>query len=135
MTGWDWIVLGVGVVGLVVGVSAYRWSQRKVEAILDAIRCDDARIQTRCMVRWGGYEGPGVAQVVEDRLVLITPLEARLSVPLSEVSVRKEGRWWGEGLVIGWRAFHLETPQTRTLVLGVEDPEPWREIFRRAGRD
>ncbi|MFC1858120.1 hypothetical protein ACFL9U_08820 [Thermodesulfobacteriota bacterium] len=110
--------------------AVFRSVSRKLDRLLEETKRDGAIIHTKCMLREGAIECPGVVQVVDDQL-LVTGLvkSKRFLIPLSEVSLRKEARWWSGGRRFGRHAFHLDSPKTQRLIIAVNDPRQWRNIF------
>jgi len=132
--GWIWGLIGVlALVSLPLVLAAvFRSVSRKLDRLLEETKHDGAIIHTKCMIREGSIQCPGVVQVVDD-LLFVTGLvkSKRFLIPLSEVSLRKEARWWGEGKRFGRHAFHLDSPKTRGLIIAVNDPGQWSGIFSR----
>lgn len=126
---WFFFLMGL----ILVIVVVIFWAVRKrTLSVLNKMHSDDALIETQCMIRLGAFEGPGVAQVLGDQLILAPIFGNVLRIPLSDVSLKKETWWWGRGWV-GKRAFHLHTPYTKNLKIGVKDPAPWRMLFSGKG--
>ena len=118
------------IAALVVALVAFgQWRDRKIERIFADSRLPGARAHAKCMLRFYGLEGPGIALATNDELVL-HPLVGRVRrIPLAQLTLRQETPgtgpygWWDQ------RIFHLECPEERVLVLGVADPVPWRPLF------
>ena len=129
---WIWGLIGVlALIGLPFVLKAMFSSvTRKLERLLEETKRDGAIIHAKCMFREGAIESPGVVQVVDGRLFLIGLVKSkRFSIPLSEISLRKEARWWSTGRRFGRYAFHLDSPQSTKLIIAVNDPQQWRRIF------
>jgi hypothetical protein len=120
----------LGAVAVVASLIVSRWVTRKQDALFAASRVDGAILQEKVMIRDYSTECPGVAVVVNDTLILHSVLKGERRFPLSQVTLTKEtaglGRypWWGK------RVLHLKAPGTFRLAIGVENPEPWRHLFR-----
>lgn len=112
-----------------------RGMDRKQKILFDEKTTPFAQVRSLCMIHENYYEQPGAAQVLDGTLSLYTVLGDTIEMPLTQVElvkVRKNkfllGRypWWGK------TGFWLETPKTSGLVLGVDDPAPWQNIFKNA---
>jgi hypothetical protein len=118
-------------IGITIGVLlAWRWVARKEDAVWDASRVDGAILREKVMIRDGFAECPGVAVVANDTLILHSVLKGERHIPLPQITLTKETAafgwypWWGK------RVLHLKAPGTFRLAIGVENPEPWRSVFR-----
>jgi len=102
-----------------------QWRKRKLDQIFAATRAP-----APCMLRVFGRECPAVALATDDELVIHSLFGNVRRIPLAHLALKQEnpgsGRsgWWGK------RMFHLECPEESSLVLGFDDPAPWREVFR-----
>ena len=107
-----------------------QWRDRKLDRIFAATRVPGARAHAKGMLRVFGMECPAVALATDDELVLHSIFGNVRRIPLAHLALQQEtpgsGRsgWWGK------RTFHLECPEEPLLVLGFDDPAPWREVFR-----
>ena len=107
-----------------------RWRDHRIQQLYANTKRDGLRAHSICMIRDGGLHCPGVALVANDTLQIHSIFNKTLSIPLSRVTVTREepGRcgssgnyaWWGK------QVFHLDTPETTNLAIGVKEPEPWR---------
>ena len=108
----------------------YRFVSRKLNRLMDEVKREGARIVTKGMMREGNIQSPCVLQVHDETLWVTSLVKSkRFAIPLKEISLIKEGRWLSRGLRWGRYAFHLDTPQTKGLIIAVKDPNPWRNIF------
>ena len=107
-----------------------QWRSHKITEIFTATRAPDARAHAPCMLRVFGLECPAVALATDDELIIHSIFGNVRRIPLAHIALRQEtpgtGRsgWWGK------RMFHLTCPEEPLLVLGFDDPVPWREVFR-----
>lgn len=110
-------------------VAFARWRDRKLDRIFAATRAPGARAHAPCMLRVFGLTCPAVAAATDDELIIHPIFGNVRRIPLAHLALRQEtpgtGRsgWWGK------RMFHLTCPEEPLLVLGFEDPVPWREVF------
>lgn len=119
------------IAALVVALVAFgRWRNRKITEIFTATRAPGARAHAPCMLRVFGRECPAVALATDDELVLHSLFGNVRRIPLAHLALKQEtpgsGRsgWWGK------RMFHLTCPEEPLLVLGFDDPAPWRTVFQ-----
>lgn len=107
-----------------------QWRSHKITEIFAATRAPGARAHAPCMLRVFGLQCPAVALATDDELVIHSVFGNVRHIPLAHVVLQQEtpgtGRsgWWGK------RMFHLTCPEEPVLVLGFDDPAPWREVFR-----
>ena len=107
-----------------------QWRDRKIERIFADSRLPGARAHAPCMLRVFGLECPAVALATDDELVIHSIFGNVRHIPLAHIALQQEtpgtGRsgWWGK------RMFHLTCPEEPLLVLGFDDPAPWRAIFQ-----
>ncbi len=124
------LLLGIfGVFGIVVCILVSRFISGNVDQIFTETKDNRAIIHTKCMLREGGLECPGVVQVLDDKLIVIMAIKKRFSIPLSNIRFIKENIGYGKYPWIGKRVFHFDTPQTKKLAIGVKNPDPWRQLF------
>ena len=119
------------IAALVVALVAFgRWRSHKITEIFAATRTPGARAHAKCMLRVFGLVCPAVALATDDELVIHSIFGNVRHIPLAHIALRQEtpgtGRsgWWGK------RMFHLTCPEEPLLVIGVDDPAPWRQVFR-----
>ena len=127
------IVYGVLVVFvLFLGIEGiYRIVSRKLNRLMNEVKREGAQIVTKGMMREGKIQAPCVLQVYDGTLWITSLVKSkRFEIPIEDISHIREGRWWSRGLRWGRYAFHLDTPQTKGLIIAVRDPKPWRDIFR-----
>lgn len=127
------IVYGVLVVFvLFFGIEGiYRIVSRKLNRLMNEVKREGAQIVTKGMMREGNIQAPCVLQVYDGTLLVTSLVKSkRFEIPIEDISLIREGRWWSRGLRWGRYAFHLDTPQTKGLIIAVRDPKPWRDIFR-----
>ncbi|HNY28579.1 MAG TPA: hypothetical protein PKH31_14485 [Candidatus Sumerlaeota bacterium] len=97
-----------------------------------------ADVRSKCMIRESSLEEPGSAQVLEGDLWISTVTGKNLCVPLSQIKLTKvsHNKWYTRylGRSGWWRKtrFHLETPKTCGLILGVNDPEQWERVLKQS---
>lgn len=111
-------------------VVANKWMDRKIERLFNNTWRDGMVAHSKCMIRDGLLECPGVAWVADDALFIVRVVfNKKREIPLSQVTVFREGPgtgkygWWGK------QVFYLNTPETSNLAIGVKDPLPWRKAF------
>ena len=128
----EMIFLLFGVLGVFFGFEGiYRLVSRKLDRLMNEVKREDARIVTKGMMREGNIQAPCVLQVYDGTLWVTSLVKSkRFEIPIEDISLIREGRWWSRGLRWGRYAFHLDTPQTNRLIIAVRDPKPWRDIFR-----
>ena len=107
-----------------------RWREHRIQQLYANTKRDGLRAHSICMIRDGGLHCPGVALIANDTLHVHSIFNKSRAIPLSQVTVTREetGRcgssggyeWWGK------QVFHLDTPETTNLAIGVKEPEPWR---------
>lgn len=119
------------IAALVVALVAFgQWRSHKITEIFTATRTPGARAHAPCMLRVFGLQCPAVALATDDELVIHSVFGNVRRIPLAHVVLQQEtpgtGRsgWWGK------RMFHLTCPEEPLLVLGFDDPTPWRNIFQ-----
>ena len=119
------------IAAIVVALVAFgQWRNHKIERIFVSSRIPGARAHAPCMLRVFGLTCPAVALATDDELVIHSIFGNVHRIPLAHVALQQEtpgtGRsgWWGK------RMFHLTCPEEPHLVLGFDDPAPWREVFR-----
>ena len=123
---WTILVAGASVVAYVFFV---RWLERRVAALFEATRRDGMVAHSVCMIRDGAMACPGIALVADNHLTIQTVFGKKRCIPLSSVTVKREAKgsgkyaWWGK------QVFHLDTPATTNLAIGVKEPEPWRNAL------
>lgn len=118
-------VLFLGVEGI------YRFVSRKLDRLMNRVKREGARIVTKGMMREGSIQAPCVLQVYDETLWVTSLVKSkRFAIPIKDICLIKEGRWWGRGRRWGRYAFHLDTPQTNRLIIAVRNPKPWGDIFR-----
>ncbi len=107
-----------------------QWRNHKIARIFAATRIPRARAHAPCMLRVFGLECPAVALATDDELVVHSVFGNVRRIPLAHLALKQEtpgsGRsgWWDK------RMFYLECPEEPLLVLGFDDPAPWREVFQ-----
>jgi len=133
MPTWFYILIGFMIVAgaIIIGVAVFigRRLKAKSRCMLDDMNRDDAIVQSECMIRDGSIQCPGAALVVDGNLIVKSVFGKTRQIPLSKVSVHKEGLGLGRFGWFGKRVFYLNTPETTNLAIGVKDPEPWRRAF------
>lgn len=119
------------IAALVVALVAFgQWRSHKITEIFAATRAPGARAHAPCMLRVFGLQCPAVALATDDELVIHSIFGNVRHIPLAHIALRQEtpgtGRsgWWGK------RMLHLTCPEEPLLVLGFDDPAPWREVFQ-----
>ena len=119
------------IAAIVVALVAFgQWRNHKIERIFVSSRIPGARAHAPCMLRVFGLTCPAVAAATEDEMIIHSIFGNVRRIPLAHVALQQEtpgtGRsgWWGK------RMFHLTCPEEPHLVLGFDDPAPWREVFR-----
>ena len=118
-------VLFLGIEGI------YRIVSGKLNRLMNEVKREGAQIVTKGMMREGNIQAPCVLQVYDGTLWITSLVKSkRFEIPIEDISHTREGRWWSRGLRWGRYAFHLDTPQTKGLIIAVRDPKPWRDIFR-----
>ena len=107
-----------------------QWRNRKLDRIFAATRIPGARAHAKGMLRVFGRECPAVALATDDELVIHSLFGDVRRIPLAHLALQQETP--GSGRPGGWgkRTCHLECPEEPLLVLGFDDPAPWREVFR-----
>ena len=110
-----------------------RWREHRIQQLYANTKRDGLRAHSICMIRDGGLHCPGVALVANDTLQIHSIFNKIRVIPLSTVIVTREetGRcgssggyeWWGK------QVFHLDTPETTNLAIGVKDAGPWRKVL------
>ena len=110
-----------------------RWRDHGILQLYASTKQDGLRIHSTCMIRDGWLHCPGVALVANDTLHIHSIFNKTRAIPLSQVTVAREetGRcgssggyeWWGK------QVFHLNTPETTNLAIGVKDAEAWRKAL------
>ncbi len=137
MPTWFYILMGcmviVGVIGIGVAVVVGKKVKAKARRLLDEMKRDDAIVQSECMIRDGAIQCPGVALVADGKLIVKSVFDKTRQIPLSVVSVLKEGPGLGKYGWFGKKVFYLDTPETQNLAIGVVDPVPWRKAFEKTG--
>ena len=122
-------IVTVGVVGIGAAIVVGKKVTSKARRILAEMRRDDAVAQSECMIRDGAIECPGAVLVANGTLIIQSVFDKRHEIPLTSVTVTKEGPGFGKIAWVGKRVFYLDTPETSNLAIGVKDPEPWRKAF------
>lgn len=107
-----------------------QWRDRKIERIFAATRIPGARAHAPCMLRVFGLECPAVALATDDELLLHPLFGSVRRIPLAHIALQRETPGTGRSGWRGRRMFHLACPEESLLVLGFDDPAPWREVFR-----
>jgi hypothetical protein len=120
----------LGAVVIVAGLIVSRWVTRKQDALFAASTVEGAVLREKCQIRIEFVDCPGVAFVVGDTLVLRGVLMAERRLRLSQIKLKKETAGTGKYYWWGKRLFHLDVPGVSELVIGVKNPEPWRQLFR-----
>ena len=110
-----------------------RWRDHRIQQLYANTKRDGLRAHSICMIRDGGVHCPGVALVANDTLQIHSIFNKIRVIPLSTVSVTREEtsrcgssggyEWWGK------QVFHLNTPETTNLAIGVKDAELWRKAL------
>ena len=110
-----------------------RWRDHRIQQLYANTKRDGLRAHSICMIRDGGLHCPGVALVANDTLQIHSIFNKIRVIPLSTVSVTREEtsrcgssggyEWWGK------QVFHLDTPETTNLAVGVKDAESWRKAL------
>lgn len=128
-----YIMIGFMIVvgGIIIGFAVFigRSVKAKSRRMLDDMRRDNAIVQSECMIRDGSIQCPGAALVADGDLVVKSVFGKTRQIPISKVSVLKEGLGPGKFGWFGKRVFYLNTLETTNLAIGVKDPEPWRRAF------
>ena len=125
---WTVLVAGASVVAY---ASFAWWLERRVAALFETTRRDGMAAHSVCMIRDGAMVCPGIAWVADNHLTIQTVVGKKRCIPLSSVTVMREAKgsgkyaWWGK------QVFHLDTPATTNLAIGVKEPEPWRNALMR----
>ena len=123
---------------LVALIAFTRWRDHRIRQLYANTKRDGLRAHSTCMIRDGGLHCPGVALVADDTLQIHSIFNKIRVIPLSTVRVTREetGRCGSSG-GYEWRVkqvFHLDTPETANLAIGVKEPEPWRAaLMQQAG--
>jgi hypothetical protein len=120
----------LGAVAVVASLIVSWWVTRKQDALFTASTVDDAVLREKCQIRIEFVDCPGVVLVVGDTLVLRGVLIKERRLPLSQIKLKKETAGTGKYYWWGKRLLHLEAPGISELAIGVENPEPWRHLFR-----
>ena len=110
-----------------------RWRDHRIQQVYANTKQIGLRAHSTCMIRDGWLHCPGVALIANDTLQIHSIFNKTRAIPLSQVTVTKEetGRcgssggyeWWGK------QVFHLDTPETTNLAIGVKDAEAWRKAL------
>ena len=110
-----------------------RWRDHRIQQLYANTKRDGLSAHSTCMIRDGWLHCPGVALVANDTLHIYSIFNKTLSIPLSRVTVTREetGRCGSSGSYAWWgkQVFHLDTPETTNLAIGVKDAEPWRKAL------
>lgn len=113
---------------------------RKTSDMVGQRKREDAIVSEECMIHEGFRECPGMAQVADGILFIDSAFfDLHHAIPLSDVALIKEvggfRRFTGRNGWTGKWRFHLKTPKTSNLVIGVKNHEAWRDVFvRNRGR-
>lgn len=103
------------------------------DLLYDQRTSPDAQVRGKCMIREWYYEAPGVAQIMEGTLTIVTVLGGEgIKIPLDQVKLVRFRRTNIFGSY-GWfrkSIFTLDTPKTKGLQLGFANPEPWLPFFK-----
>ena len=109
MPTWFYILMGcmvvIGVTGILITISVGKRVKAKTRRLLEKMKRDDAAAQSECMIRDGAIQCPGVALVVGDFLIVQSVFDKTRRIPLSKVSVTKEGPGLGKHGWLGKRVF------------------------------
>ncbi len=137
MPTWFYILMGcivlAGIIGVVVAVVVGKKVLGKADQLLKDTHRDDAVVHSKCMIRDGAIQCPGVALVADGKLIILSVFDKSHEIPLTSITVIKEGPGFGKIAWLGKRVFYLDTPQTSNLAIGVREPEPWRKTFEKKG--
>ena len=128
-------ILGIVIICALIGgfIAFTRWRNHRLLQLYESTKQEGMIAHSACMIRDGWLECPGVSMVANDTLYIHSIFKKIRAFPLSQVSVTREetGRcgssgnyaWWGK------QVFHLNTPETTNLAIGVKDAERWRNIL------
>ena len=109
-----------------------RYVNRRQDLLYDERTSPDAQVRGKCMIREWYYEAPGVAQIMEGTLTILTVLGGDgTKIPLDQIKLVRFRRTNIFGSY-GWfrkSIFTLDTPKTKGLQLGFSDPDPWVPFF------
>jgi hypothetical protein len=130
---WFYVLMGcmalAGLGGIAVAAAVGVHVPAKARRLMIEMRRDDAVVQSVCIIRDGAMQCHGVAMIAGGDLLVKSVFDKKRQIPLSAVSVLKEGPGFGRCMWLGKRVFYLGSPQTKNLAIGVKDPEPWRKAF------
>ena len=129
------IIGGIALACALIGafIAFTRWRDHRLQQLYANTKRDGLNAHSICMIRDGCLHCPGVALVTNDTLHIHSIFNKIRNIPLSQVTVTREetGRcgasggyeWWGK------QVFHLNTPETTNLAIGVKDAELWRKAL------
>ena len=126
---WIYAVIASDVAVLAVAVLVYRRAQRKLERYFTEAGTRNPLVYSRCMLRVGFIECPGVAYIADERLFLEPLVGKRREIPLASITVESESFGFGKLGWLGKRVLRLHVPSTPRIALGVSDPAPWRRAL------
>ena len=115
MPTWFYILMGcmllVGLIGVAVAVLVGRKALSKANKLFAETQRDDAVAHAKCMIRDGAIQCPGVALVADGKLIIQSVFDKRHEIPLTSVTLTKEGPGFGKIAWVGKRVFYLDTPR------------------------
>jgi hypothetical protein len=128
-------ILGIVLICALIGgfIAFTRWRNHRLLHLYDSTKQEGMIIHSACMIRDGWLECPGFALVANDTLYIHSIFKKIRTIPLSQASVTREetGRCGSSGSYAwqGKQVFHLNTPETTNLAIGVKDAERWRNVL------
>jgi len=135
MQDWFYILMGslilAGLIAIIISIIIGKKVKAKGAKLLQENSRNDALAQSECMIRNGAIQCPGIAIIAGGEFIVHSVFDERIVIPLENICVKSEGPGLGKYGWFGKRVFFLETPKTVNLAIGVKDPEPWREAFRK----
>ena len=128
---YDVKVVDVTTLKFISAQSAYYVVGSKVEKKKDGLR-KSVDLQTDCMFIHGALESPGIAQIVDNKLILTPLIRDQVVIPLSDIDKIEERHWYSGSQYWGNNIYFKLNVRDKESRIGfaVSRPDTWREAFK-----